>query len=311
MSLPGGPFEVLVDDAELERPRWKELRLKGISASRVPAILGISPFETPLKAWSKYRGLAPETEETDQMWWGSRLQEIVAQRVADDEELYVLRDERLLRSTENPLFMATCDDWFFTDPECTQIDSLGEVKTTKTQGYWEEGVPEYVKVQCQAQMFVTGQPRTRVCVFFRAEAQHFWAMVERDEAFIREVMIPACEDFWKLVQDGTPPPAGDERDISVIEAAWPSVEAGTMVYLPEEFYEHHLRLEVISKEKSALSKEEKELKNQFRLALKDFEVGEIVDTDIHYTYKEEERGPSQSKGWKKRILRKKKKKEKK
>jgi putative phage-type endonuclease len=291
LKKPEGPFRVLVEDAEKERERWREIRRStGISASKIPAILGNSPFETPLSCWAKYRGEVEDQAETDQMWWGSRLQEIVAGRVAEDEGLYLMRDERLLQSEEHPIFLATCDDWFFKDEDLTVIDSLAEVKTVKSGSFWENGVPQHVQDQCQGQMIVTGQPRVRVCVFFRAEAAHYWAFIERDDAYIEQIIIPKCEEFWKMVQDGTPPaPTSSDTDVQAIKDVWPEVKSELRATLPVEFFDKHTRLESINEELKVLNKEKTGLQNEFKAAIGEFAAGKIEGSNVGYTYGEETR----------------------
>ena len=300
---PDGPFRVLIDDAEKQRPEWLEIRrTQGCSASKIPAILGLSPFESPLSAWAWYRGDLPDPEETPQMRWGSRLQDIVAEIVANDEGIEYFRDERLLQSTENKLILATLDGWFVLPDGTLQ---LGEIKTTKSGSYWEDGIPEYVKAQVQAQIFVAGVDRARVAVFFRAEADHYWDYIERDEAFLEQVMVPKVEEFWEMVQSGEAPDAdGLERTTEAIKAAWPDANPGEIITLDDSFLELHEELEVIKAQDSANKKKKRVIENKIKATLGSAEVGHIDGSDVAYTYKSQTRETYTVEAQSYRVLRK-------
>ena len=300
---PDGPFRVLVQDSEKERPRWLELRkTTGISASKVPAILGLSPFESPLSCWAWYRGDLPDPTETPQMRWGTKLQDLVAGTVAADEGLSVIRDERLLQSTEHELLLATPDCWFV-PPD--GVLELGEVKTTKSGSYWEEGIPRYVWAQVQVQLFVTGQDRARIAVFFRAEADHFWDYIDRDQAWMDSVMIPKVEEFWEMVKSGEAPDAdGLERTTEAIKAAWPDANPGQIIKLPETFAALHDELEGIKAANRETGKRKKEIENLIKAKLKSAEVGHIEGTDVAYTLKSQSREAYTVEAQSYRVLRK-------
>jgi putative phage-type endonuclease len=297
-----GPFRVLVQDAEKERELWKETRrTTGVSASKVPAILGLSPFESPMSCWAWYRGDLPDPDETPQMRWGTKLQDLVAETVAADEGLEYTRDERLLQSVDNEIFLATPDGWFRADDAL----DLGEVKTTKSGSYWEEGIPSYIEAQVQAQLFVTGMDRARIAVFFRSEADHFWDFIERDEAWINNVMLPRVEEFWEKVKSGEPPDAdGLDRTAEAIKAVWPRAEVGKIVTLGDEMLALHEELEEIKAANRVSEKRKKEIENILKAKLEDAEVGHIEGTDVAYTYKNQRREAYSVEAKEYRVLRK-------
>ncbi len=303
INPPDGPFRVLIEDAEKQRPEWLELRKNtGISASKVPAILGLSPFESPLSCWAWYRGDLPDPEETPQMRWGSKLQDLVAQTVALDEGLGYTRDERLLQSEVNPLFLATLDGWFVLEDGTLE---LGEVKTTKSGSYWEEGIPSHVVAQVQAQLYVAGQDRARVAVFFRAEADHYWDYIERDDAFIDHVMLPKVAEFWEMVKSGEAPDAdGLDRTTEAIKAAWPHATKGEVITLPREFSDLHDELDTIKKSQKPLASRKREIENLIKAKIGSAEVGHIEGTEVAYTHKEQSREAYTVEAQSYRVLRK-------
>ena len=300
---PDGPFRVLIDDAEKQRPEWLELRkTTGVSASKVPAILGLSPFESPLSAWAWYRGDLADPIETSQMRWGTKLQDVVAEVVASDEGATYIRDERLLQSVDNELMLATPDGWFQLPDGSLE---LLEVKTTKSGSYWEHGVPAYVQAQVQAQLYVAGRDRCRIAVFFRAEADHFWDYIERDDDFIANYMLPKVGEFWEMVKSGQAPDAdGMERTTEAIKAAWPVASPGEVVTLPEEYLAMHEELDLIKSKLKSLEAGKRLVENKLKAAIESAEVGHIEGTEIAYTLKNQSREAYTVEAQSYRVLRK-------
>ena len=290
MELPvSDDFRVVVADSKKDRAKWLESRRSvGISASNVPAVLGSSPFKSALALWGWYQGMIPDSEETDQMRWGNRLESIVGKVVADELELGFLEDQRLLQSSLHELVLATPDCWYI-HPDGTL--ELGEIKTVKTYDFWEDGIPQHVNDQVQAQLFVTGCPRARIAVFFRAEARHHYAVIERNDRWIKHVMLPGLEKFWDLVQTNVPPEAdsSDSTD-AAIRKMWPRPTRNKPITLPNEILSVHDALEEAREELSranakqkAAKKKKRGLENKIKALMGVHEIALIEGTNLVYT----------------------------
>ena len=75
---------------EIHRPEnkahWLELRSMDITSTEVSALFGISPYKTHFELWHQHKdGLITEIEENERMRWGSRLQNAIAEGIAEDE----------------------------------------------------------------------------------------------------------------------------------------------------------------------------------------------------------------------------------
>lgn len=290
LELPSGPFDVLIADSHLQRDEWKEIRrTKGVSASMVPVAMGINPYTSQLRGWAWYRGLQDDPEETGPMWWGSKLQDILVQKVADDEGLVALRDERLLVSQKHPLFLATPDAWYFKQEDLSE-DSLAEAKTTRKAKMWEDGIPEHIFCQVQAQLFVTDRTVARVPVYFREESEDKWGLIHRDDAYIENLMIPMVEEFWHKVQNNIAPESDGSPDArDAIKALYPSTLAGKIVAVPLEFSEIYDKIKALSKEKDGIEKQIEALKDRVKMRMENAEVANIEGSDLAFTYKETSR----------------------
>ncbi|MGI0507067.1 YqaJ viral recombinase family protein [Burkholderia sp. ZZQ-2] len=70
---------------------------------------------------------------------------------------------------------------------------------------WREGVPEYVQIQVQHQLAVTGKSAAHVAVLLCGQALEVHR-IERDEALIKR-LVELEARFWRFVESDTPPPA--------------------------------------------------------------------------------------------------------
>lgn len=59
-------------------PEWHAVRARGIGGSDIAAVVGLSPWESPLSLWHRKRGELPDPEDRPEMTWGRRLEPVIA-----------------------------------------------------------------------------------------------------------------------------------------------------------------------------------------------------------------------------------------
>lgn len=266
MSLP----EHVLEHAEVvghssDREAWLKRRVAGIGASEVAAVLGISPYSSPLNVYAAKRGITEDAEPTERMRWGSRLEATILHGLAEERGRHEWHeiDGRLLRSKAHPFMLATPDGWLVPRPEGEPL--MVEVKNSDRGEKWDE-VPAHVWCQAQAQMLVTGEARVLVAVLIRGNDLRQFP-VERDPGFIND-MVEACRIFWHRVEAGEPPPPdGSEATARALRRLYPE-DSGEVVALPAEV--HPLadeRAELVAKIKAQESRQE-EIDNTIKAAMK-------------------------------------------
>ena len=62
----------------MNREEFLARRKAGLGGSDIAAIVGISPWSTPRDIYLDKKGLAAPEQETDAMYWGTTLEDIVA-----------------------------------------------------------------------------------------------------------------------------------------------------------------------------------------------------------------------------------------
>lgn len=130
-------------------PEQIKERRNYLTASDIPAVVGLSPWVTPYEIWSIKKGLIPQKPPTLQMDLGSAIQGPVIEVANKHLGL------RIENNADNTLFK---NGWCGATPDgFSGDDRIAEVKLAGKGKDWAEGVPDYVQCQIQWQMFCTGR----------------------------------------------------------------------------------------------------------------------------------------------------------
>lgn len=218
------------------REAWLAGRNSGVGASESAALFGVSPWETPVSLWAKKTGKLPATE-IDGEWleWGNLLEEPIARRYESKTGRKVWQGGPFCVAQHPTIacMRATPDRWVIEAPD-RDPNGLLQIKNTNAfKGHdWDDGVPDYIEVQVQHEMAVTGRAWASVAVLIGgAEFRYF--DVERNPAFIEELEAQ-CQDFWGYVERDVPPPIdGSVRTLETIKKIHPK-DNGKTIALPAE-----------------------------------------------------------------------------
>lgn len=220
----------LVETKDLPREDWLKLRKNGIGGSDAAAAVGLSPYVSPLELWLDKTGrdanlLRPDpTDTTEPVYWGTLLEPIVAAAYTQQTGHRVRKVNAVLQHPAIPFMLANIDREIVGVPGVQIL----ECKTAGEFGarLWREGVPEYVQLQVQHQLAVTGKRAADVAVLLCGQqlAVH---RIERDDELIAR-LIPLEAQFWQYVTSNTPPPAdGSESANRALRCLYPG-NAGTV-----------------------------------------------------------------------------------
>ncbi|MGF6997256.1 YqaJ viral recombinase family protein [Paraburkholderia sp. GAS32] len=199
----------LVETKDLSRDEWLSARKNGIGGSDAAAAIGLSPYMSPLELWLIKTGRdanvpRPDADDTTEpVYWGTLLEPIVAASYTKQTGNRVRRVNAVLRHRSIPFMLANIDREVVGVPDVQIL----ECKTAGEFGarLWREGVPEYVQVQVQHQLAVTGKRAADVAVLLCGQKLDVHR-IERDDALIAR-LIPLEAAFWRYVETDTPPPA--------------------------------------------------------------------------------------------------------
>jgi len=232
VSGPGLGLEAAaVRIACLDRPSWLAARQEGIGGSDAAAILGLSPFHSPLEVFVDKLGLVEPEPESEAMRWGRILEPAIAERYIEEtgRELAASSPYTLLVSRAHPFLRATLDRAIIKAAD-KPVPAPLELKTTNgfRRESWDEEPPLHVQIQGQHQLLVTGWEWVSYAVLIGGQTFR-WVDMPRNEKFIallRERLL----DFWRHVELREPPDAGPD-DREVLAALYPH-ETEETVALP-------------------------------------------------------------------------------
>lgn len=203
------PALKLVKTEALSRDDWLAVRRTGIGGSDAAAAVGLSPYVSPLELWLDKTGRAegmprPDPDDmTSPAAWGTLLEPIVAASYTKQTGNRVRRVNAVLRHPTIPFMLANIDREVVgvRDVQILECKTAGEFGAR----LWRDGVPEYVQLQVQHQLAVTGKTAAHVAVLLCGQALEVHR-IERDDALIAR-LIELEARFWQFVETDAPPPA--------------------------------------------------------------------------------------------------------
>ncbi len=225
------PALKLVKTNDLSREDWLSVRRNGIGSSDAAAAVGLNPYKSQLALWMEKTGrddlFAPidVNDDSTPVYWGSLLEPIVAASYAKRTGNRVRKVNAVLQHPDHPWMLANLDREVVGVPEVQIL----ECKTAGVQGarLWKDGVPEYVVLQVQHQLAVTGKRAADVAVLIGGQDLQIHR-IKRDDVLI-ERLIHLEEVFWGYVQsDIAPPVDGSDSADQALRRLYPN-DVGSIV----------------------------------------------------------------------------------
>lgn len=199
------------------REQWLEERRTGIGGSDVAAIMGISPWATPLSVYeAKILPPGEDKYENEAMLWGRLHEETIIKEFERRTGLVVTRGGNdIIRHHSMPWMLATPDGLI------GNYEGL-EVKTARTANGWGDpesnDVPETYLCQVMHYMIVTGRRVWHIAALIGGSELRCRTVKYNDE--LAGVIIAACHKFWhEHVLAGVPPLA---TTVEEARRKWPS-----------------------------------------------------------------------------------------
>lgn len=196
-----------------ERIKWLAERKSGIGGSDAAAVLGLSPWRTPVDVWLDKTGRAPDSIETPQMRYGTYFEDYVARLYCEKSGNSVENYRRMLHKG---CLLGNLDRLVV--PTGAKIAShKGEIRTDtllecKTSGHdWDGAVPVYYEVQVLHYMGLDDHlRRADVAVLYRSSLKFEVFHVERDDDVI-SAMQERLSAWWDeyVIGDKMPPPVNE------------------------------------------------------------------------------------------------------
>lgn len=206
-------------------PEWRRL----ITASKVPAILGVDPYHSPRSMWDQMTGRIPPDEHTAAMERGHLLEPAL---------LAWWRAHHPDHTDWHEQAAARYGDWLLVTPDGAATldgeDVLVECKTTTRDDLWGEPgtdqVPPHVLAQVLVQLHVTDAARAYV-VMLGSRLTFTEYVVDRDPG-METAILDRLQDFAATLGGDTPPPLDDHpATYEAVRAEHPDIDRDASVEL--------------------------------------------------------------------------------
>ena len=213
-----------------DRAAWLNARKSGIGGSDIAAVLGLSPYRSAVDVWMDKSGRAPAQEESEAMYWGTVLEDVVAHEYQKRTGNKVQRLNKMVRHPEHDWMIANLDRLVAQDGKAPYVAKTGEIRTKhllecktasayKAQEWGAEGDADTVPVGYVAQamwyLAVTGAQIIDVACLIGGQ-RYVQKRIERDEDTIAG-MISKARVFWhENVLSDIPPEATSGEDVAAL-----------------------------------------------------------------------------------------------
>lgn len=267
--------KVLVSTENLPYADWLEYRKRGIGGSDASVVCGISRYKSPVELWLDKTGQLPPQEAGEAAYWGTQLEPFVRAEFTKRTGIEVQCIRQLLQSGELPFMLANLDG-ICEVPDCGTCIFEAKTASAYKAGEWDNSIPDEYQLQIQHYMAVTGYKAAYIAVLIGGNTFR-WKFVERDEELI-SMLIDLEADFWKHVQDGTPPPLdGSDASAKFLAQRFPSSTPKSQIALPDAAVDLLAQYDEACEELEAAAERKREAENLLKEMLGDNEVGTSGD----------------------------------
>jgi putative phage-type endonuclease len=274
------------------RELWLGARQDGIGGSEVGALVGISEYETAFSVWNTKKNGGKDLSGKAAIEWGHRLEDVVAQKTAENVGLTSRFAGGLWADRERP-FLRVTPDRFACKPRTWKAQALIECKTAGDDEHWADGTirpsgkgtgsaPLSYQAQCQWQMGIIGLPVAYLgCLVLGSERQFFTVEIHFDKEWFTELADEA-ERFWVTNVLGDEPPMHNLRHPKteeLLKQLHPTVVTPS-VQLPDDAMEWLADYAQAKTAAEEATKRLDEIKNYFRMMVGDAGAGYIGDKKV-------------------------------
>ena len=259
-------YKKIFDSKNATREEWLKVRKLGLGGSDMAAVLGLSPWRSPIDVWLDKTSDTVEEKESEPMYWGNVLEEVVAQEFAKRSGYKVRNNNFTLQSEEYPYLLANIDR------EIVGIDAGLECKTANAfkANEWDgDNVPDAYYIQCQHYMAVTGKASWWIAALIGGNTFVYKEIKRNDEVI--QAIIDTGAAFWELVESNTMPAPDDTKQCENALKKLYQKSNGQSVELPANYGNMIIDYLEIKNQLSELETKKRGIENVMKDFLKDNE----------------------------------------
>jgi putative phage-type endonuclease len=211
---------------------WLEARTRDITSTESAALFGLSPYITPFELWHRKKaGQVVQMEPSERMKWGTRLQDSIAEGIAEDQKWKVARRSTYERLPEFRIG-ASFDFTILGMPEGEGLLEIKNVDPMTIRDDWivegdELEAPPHIEMQVQHQLLVTGLPFAFIGALVGGNRT---VLIRREPApTVINAMLTKIQDFWKTIEANEAPRPNFSKDAAFVTKLNQAVKSGTVL----------------------------------------------------------------------------------
>lgn len=285
---------------------WLALRRNNLNSTEVSALFDCNPYLTKYELWhhKKTKDVVP-FQQTDRMMWGHLLEPVIAQKVAEDNQLSVRPLKEYFQVRD--LKIGSSFDWAIVD-ESGRTTSFLEIKNVdylqfkKNWIEYDDGeieAPPYIEIQVQHQMMMLNVESCYLCVL--VGGNDLKVLPRKANKNMQEAILTACADFWRSIEENTPPEINYERDSDFVIEKYGFADDDKVLYTDDLANQDEI-IKIVAEYKQASTQEKtwenkkKECKAKILEIIGDaakvksgewsISAGNVAASEISYTRKE-------------------------
>ena len=201
--------------------RWLRARAKGLTATEVPAVLGLSDYSSAFDVWARKTGRIGDADLSDQypVARGTHMEPFLLSWWAADENCALLPTPELIAHPVHRWLLASLDGLGVAYGEVVVLEA-------KTAGWrarsdwWDDDtlIPDGYAAQVLTQLWVTGLETAHVVADIAGDWQTL--VIKRDREW-EAAILPLLEEFQAQVKADEPPNGYDPiRDYPLFNRVW-------------------------------------------------------------------------------------------
>lgn len=268
---------------------WLEARTKDITSTEISCLFGISPYSTPFELWHRKKSQQyVKIDQNERMLWGNRLQDAIAQGIAEENGWTIRRMSEYIRNSELRIgasfdfdILSITENIGNTSYPQIQPQGIGLLEIKNVDGLvfkneWitkEDGsveAPLHIEIQCQHQMLVSG----RQFLYLGAlVAGNRLVLIKRTpDLRVHEAIKQKVKEFWASIDNNQEPEPVFEQDAEFINSLFGTAEPNKILTTEDEDIRTlALKHDALGKQEAEIKKERESIKAQIFLKISDAE----------------------------------------
>ncbi len=213
----------------------RKARLNGIGASDSAIIMGFSSFKTPYELYLEKTGLVTieNKEETQQQFWGNKLESVILQHFAQVNDVEVTTPDTIYHK-DHPFIFANLDGFVPGWNAVVEIKCANSFMRAQWDEAEEDGIPMQYLIQIAKQVAIT-DAQAGFCAVLIGGNEYRQYTYERDRE-LEGMILESDIAFWKCVKERIEPepiaisdltlryPKSSNKTITATQDVWMAVE---------------------------------------------------------------------------------------